>query len=427
MNAYSKLRIAIVVHGRFHAFDLLKALSARPDVDVQLLTNYRASECAKFGIAPALVSSFFVHRMLQAFLNRVAPWFFPLWMERYLCEIFGAWAANRLARQAHKPHLIRVFSGVAEEILLDPRLQACKKVLTRGSSHISTQYTLLHEEEIRARTILAELADSAVQKINKPKINKPSAWMMARELREYQLSDAVLVLSQFAEKSFLQHGFDPQRLMTIPNAVNLSWFAADAATMQAREQRLRSGAPLRVLMVGSFSFRKGIIDFANVVKHFKSSHFKSSHLKRNMQFRFVGDMPTEGLAIQAMLLPDVEFRERIAPQQLAQEYAWGDVFLFPTIEDGFPAVLSQALAAGLCVITTPNGSGPDLIRNAEQGWIVEARDTQAMINCLETLDQDRELLLRCAHAAHASIAERSWDDVAADFVASVKAKWTFDN
>ena len=419
MNAHPKLRIAIVVHGRFHAFDLLKALSARPDVDVQLLTNYRAGECARFGIAPALVSSFFAHRLLQGFLNRAAPWFFPRWMERYLCQSFSTWAANRLARQANRPHLIRVFSGVAEEILLDPRLQACKKVLTRGSSHISTQYTLLQEEEVRARTMLN---GSAVQKIH-----KPSAWMIARELREYQLSDAVVVLSQFAEKSFLQHSFDPARLMMIPNAVNLSWFAADAATMQAREQRLRSGAPLRVLMVGSFSFRKGIIDFANVVKYFKSSHFNSSHLKRNMQFRFVGDVPAEGLAIQAMLVPDVEFRERVAPQQLAQEYAWGDVFLFPTIEDGFPAVLSQALAAGLCVITTPNGSGPDLIRNAEQGWVVEARDTQAMIKCLDALDQDREMLLRCAHAARVSIAERSWEDVAADFVARVKAKWTFDH
>ncbi len=402
-----KLHIAVVVQGRFHAFDLVRALSARSDVDVQLLTNYRAGECAKVGIDPAIVSSFFAHRLVEAALNRFAPWFFPRLKERYLSKAFGRWAANRLARQAKLPQLIRVFSGVAEEILFDPRLQACKKVLTRGSSHIVTQYALLHGEECRAQ---AMLTDGVLRKID-----KPSEWMIQRELREYEKSDAVVVLSQFAEKSFLHHGFDRARLMMIPNAVNLSWFAADEATMQAREQRLRSGEPLRVLMVGSFSFRKGIIDFAKVVEHSKAK----------MQFRFVGDLPAEGQAIQSMLAADVEFRKRIAPQKLAQEYAWGDIFLFPTIEDGFPAVLSQAMAAGLCVITTPNGSGPDLIRHAEQGWIVEARDTQAMIECLHALDQDREMLLRCARGARESIAERSWDDVASDFVDNVKSRWTF--
>ncbi len=406
-GAPQKLRIAVVVQGRFHAFDLVRALSARSDVDVQLLTNYRASECAKFGIAPAIVSSFFAHRLVGVALNRLTPWLFPRFKERYLSKAFGRWAANKLARQAKMPHLIRVFSGVAGEILSDPRLQACKKVLTRGSSHISTQYTLLHGEECRAR---AMLTGTEVREID-----KPSVWMIERELGEYEKSDAVLVLSQFSEKSFLQHGFDPARLMMIPNAVNLSWFAADEATMQAREKRSRSGEPLRVLMVGSFSFRKGIIDFAKVVEHYKGK----------MQFRFVGDVPAEGQVIQSMLAADVEFRKRIAPQKLAQEYAWGDIFLFPTIEDGFPAVLSQALAAGLCVITTPNGSGPDLIRHAEQGWIVEARDTQAMIKCLHDLDQDREMLIKCARAARESIAERSWDDVASDFVDSVKSRWMF--
>jgi glycosyltransferase involved in cell wall biosynthesis len=394
-----QLRISIVVHGRFHAFDLVRALQARADVDVQLLTNYSAAACARFGIDPARVRSFYWHRLLQALANRVSPWFSPAWVQAYLHQSFGAWATRELEQQTLTPDVIRVFSGVAEELLDSPKLTGIKKVLTRGSSHICLQHQLLHEEAVRAGT----------------EIDKPSPWMIARELREYEKSDAVLVLSRFAQLSFLHEGFAAERLWLIQNAVNLDWYRASPEVMQARVARVRSGAKLRVLMVGSFSFRKGLLDFFEIV----------SALKLKMQFRFVGDVPSEGRRHREWLNNDVEFKERVAPQALSEEYAWGDVFIFPTIEDGFPAVLAQALAAGLAVITTPNGSGPDLITDGENGWIVAARNNLGMIERLRALDANRESLLDCAREARERIAARSWDVVAEEFVATVRREWQY--
>ena len=57
----------------------------------------------------------------------------------------------------------------------------------------------------------------------------------------------------------------------------------------------------------------------------------------------------------------IEFVPRVPELELTTQYSWADIFLFPTIEDGFAVVVAQAQASGLPVITTPNGSGPDLI------------------------------------------------------------------
>jgi glycosyltransferase involved in cell wall biosynthesis len=390
-----KIRVAIVVHGRFHAFDLARALQKRTDVEVMLLTNYSANDCQKFGVDPNTVSSFVLHRYAQAFFYRLIPWFFPGFVQRILHQSFGRWALKVLLQQKALPDVIRVFSGVAEEILAARALDGCKRIVTRGSSHIRVQQQILQEESKRAGVAM----------------DMPSDWMLAREMREYAQADAVVVLSKFAADTFLQQGFEQHKLLLIPNSVNLDWYRVSADAMQARKQRISANKKLRVLMVGSFLFRKGIIEFAELAAYFKST----------MEFRFVGDMPEEGLAIKHRLQSFVEFHTRVPPQELSKHYAWGDVFLFPTIEDGFPAVLAQAMAAGLGVITTCNGSGPDLIESGQNGWVLNARDKDAMIEKLQFFDENRSALAEFCDRAVDSIAARSWDHVADDFVTAVRS------
>jgi glycosyltransferase involved in cell wall biosynthesis len=388
------LHIAIAVHGRFHAFDLARALAARSDVRVTLLTNYTAADCAKFGIDPASVRSCGWHRWLVRLCFRLLPQPLPQWLDAFVHESFGRWVCRELEKL--QPDVIRIFSGVAEETLRSTKLFKSLRLLTRGSSHIVAQRQLLEDEARRAGVTL----------------DKPSDYMLAREQREYALADATIVLSSFAKQTFVRAGHAADKVWLLPNAVNLKWYGATPQVMAARRARITSGEPLRVLTVGAFSFRKGILDIADVVRR----------SERRFGFRFVGDLFGEGKALRAELGDRIEFRDRVPPDQLAAEYAWGDVFLFPTIEDGFPAVLSQALAAGLPALTTPNGSGPDVVQEGVNGWIVPARDADAMRQRLDWCDAHRNELATCADAAAAFAHSRSWDDVAGDFVAGMRER-----
>lgn len=390
-----KLSIAVAVHGRFHAFDLVRALAGLREVEVKLLTNYSPAEVESFGISRAAVTSFVSHRWLQRLAYRFLKQPLPRWAEAAVHESFGRWASSRLSGM--KPDVLRIFSGVAEESLKNPLLSSTLKVVTRGSSHIRVQRQLLLEESQRAGV----------------RMDVPSDYMLAREEREYAAADAVVVLSSFAKQSFTQSGFDPAKLLCIPNAVNLDWYGASAATLDARKERLLKGARLRVLTVGSFSFRKGILDMEQILQQYAGT----------FDFRFVGDVPAEGRAVKERLAGKMEFVDRVPARELAAHYAWADVFFFPTIEDGFPAVLSQALAAGLPVITTPNGSGPDVVQEGVNGWCVPARDVAAMSARLDWLHTHRSEAWDCAKAAAASCASRSWQTVAEEFVQQVQQRW----
>ena len=130
----------------------------------------------------------------------------------------------------------------------------------------------------------------------------------------------------------------------------------------------------------------------------------------------------EAEAMARSLGHDVEITGKIPQAELPKVYTRGDVFLFPTIEDGFAVVLAQAKAAGLPIITTPNGAGHDLVHSDREGWIVPIRDADAMIRRLRWCDEHRDALAKTVESGASDIRSRNWTEVAAEFEEIVRAR-----
>ena len=378
--ATDKLKIDVVVHGRFHAFHLARALLARGH-DVRLLTNYPAWAVERFGIAKANVRSCTLHGLASRLHDRTLGRLNVATGQPSLHKAFGRWAAGAIRPDAD---LVYIFSGIAEEALrgLRSAVPRSKLWLVRGSSHIRTQYTLLHEEEIRVGT----------------PIDKPSAWSMAREEREYAMASHIVTLSKFSHATFRARPALADKAVLLVSAVDASRFRPDPTIAAERCRRIRQGGPLRVLNVGAFSYRKGAHDLAEA----------AARLAGRMQFRFVGDLPGETSALQRRVAGVIDLQPRVPEFELVQHYAWADIFVFPTIEDGFPAVVAQAQASGLVVITTPNGSGPDLITEAATGWILPIRNSALLIEKLQFCDDNRGTLADMTAQTYDSYAPRDW-------------------
>lgn len=377
------MRIAIVVHGRFYAFDLARALMDRGH-DVALLTNYPKWAVKRFGISPDRVRSFWLHGLLCRIIDKL-----HISLDFLLHPLFGAWAERQLRREAWD--IIHPLTGVAEEILLSKPLANTVTVLGRGSAHIRTQATILREEQQRA---------------NCP-IDQPGAWIIAREEREYALATRIMVLSTFAYNSFLAEGVPSDRLRMVPLGTDLSAFRATESVIAERQDRILSGKPLRVLFVGSLSFQKGLVDLQALVER----------TAQRYHFRFVGPVPPEARQTISMLEGKAEFVPKRPQRELPNEYAWGDVMLFPTLQDGFAVVLAQAMAAALPILTTPNCSGRDLVSDGVTGWILPVRSPEAFARQLEWCDSHRQELSNMVMTAGRNYAQRDWSAVAADFEA----------
>jgi glycosyltransferase involved in cell wall biosynthesis len=260
----------------------------------------------------------------------------------------------------------------------------------RGSAHIRVQDEILGKEEQRTGA----------------RLDRPGTWVQKREQREYQIADQVVVLSGFARDTFVGEDFDPQKLRLLLLGADTEMFRPQSDVIEARCRRILSGEPLVVLYVGTFCYRKGARDLETVVQALGNAAFR---------FRVVGPIAREVRPMVERLRPVVEFIEKQPQSQLPHWYATGDVFVFPTIEDGFAVVLAQAHASALPILTTPHCSGPDLVSQNETGWILPIRSPEAFVDRLRWCDANRPTLAAMVRRVYELPHVRTWDDVAADF------------
>ena len=92
-------------------------------------------------------------------------------------------------------------------------------------------------------------------------------------------------------------------------------------------------------------------------------------------------------------------------------------FAHPAIEDGFALAVGQALACGKPVITTRQTGATQLIRDGRNGYVLECRDVDGLVDRLKLLASDRALLGRMSAAAPQAVADLGYRDVAQRVVA----------
>jgi glycosyltransferase involved in cell wall biosynthesis len=389
----SRLRVAIVVHGRFHAFDLAQAMVMH-GTDTMVFTNYPRSVAARFGVPRERVVNCVWHGVAARLLARLPHTIAPITREKWAHEAFGRWAARRV--EPARFDAVHCFSGVAEEMWLKLADQTVIRSLMRGSAHIDTQYEILAEEERRAGI----------------RLDKPSEWMRKRERREYNLSDQIVVLSGFARDSFLARGVLPSRVMLVPLGSDLTTFTAPPEALAERQRRILAGEPLRVLTVGTWSRQKGAAYLQEMAKQLAGTH----------RFRFVGAVAPDARGLMAEARKWIEFRPRVPQNQLPSEYAWGDIFAFPTLQDGYAVVIAQAFASGLPVLATWNSGAPELVEEGRTGWLVPIRDAAAMVQRLQWCDHHRPELASMVKAVSRSLTRRDWQSVAGDLIHCLESR-----
>ncbi len=382
------MKIAIVVHGRFHAFGLAAALSNLGH-EVTLFTNYPRLFADGELPAKIRVVTYWTH-FLRSRLRRFRTIAAKVDLDAHYLSSFGAWAERKLREQ--RWDLVYSWSSVSKEILASPFIRAQRKLVVRGSTHILLQQKILRDESLRTGL----------------PIEQPSSATIERELFEYANADFIVVLSSFCRRSFIDEGVDAARMITMLPACNLKKFGDFAAAVKDRRERIQKSDHLRVVTVGAFSLRKGAFDYCETVEALSRDRFK---------FRFIGSISEDAVTFHRRLGFKVDWVPRTKQTELRSHFAWGDIFLYPTLEEGFPQVTMQASASGLQILTTRNGGFADLQSLDENCREIPISDAGYTVRLLNELEADRSKIL----APEAAIGRpaRTWDCAARDLLESI--------
>jgi glycosyltransferase involved in cell wall biosynthesis len=373
-------KIVLATHGRFHSFDLAEQLQ-RAGLLSAIYTPYPKFKLRNTRVDPWLIRSFpFVSALHRLVEGRPAPRIVKQTLQLYACMAIDAYV------KATRPpcDILMALSGAGLASGGDVQRQGGRYVCDRGSTHLRYQMRLLAEEYDRAGIAFEPVHPR----------------MIAREEAEYAQADAITVPSHFAARSFIESGVDPAKLHVVPYGVDLGHF----------QPTVHRDRDFRVLFVGQLSVRKGI---GCLLKAFRQAKLPDARLV------FVGSPTGETKALLGSdLLDDVEFTGALSREQVAAQMSRASVMVLPSVEEGLAMVQAQALACGCPVIATVNSGAEDIFEDGKEGFIVPARDADAIAQALTLLYRDRDLLHAMSQAGRQRMEQiGGWDRYGAQIIA----------
>jgi glycosyltransferase involved in cell wall biosynthesis len=197
----------------------------------------------------------------------------------------------------------------------------------------------------------------------------------ARLSEEWRLADRVLVNSNWSRSALLQQGVEASKMIVVP-------LCYEPGSLPAQPPRPSSSVnqPLTVLWIGQIVLRKGIPYLFEAA---------TKLLKYNVRFIVAGrvGISEKGLAAAPS---NVSILGRITHAEAARQFAQSDIFVLPTISDGFALTQLEAMSFGLPVITTPNCG--DVVTHGIDGLIVPPRDSHALADAIALIENNRSLL-----------------------------------
>lgn len=221
-------------------------------------------------------------------------------------------------------------------------------------------------------------------------VKSEPAWKQARKDMELELADLVIVPCEWARRSLSFSKSRGKCVVKVP-------YGTPADEVAARTRR--PDGQFTVLFAGQLGVRKGVPLLLKAWEHLNlqdarlwmagSIALDEKYLRERDRVQYLGALP------------------RVRLLEVMREV---DLFVFPSLAEGFGLVIGEAMAAGVPVLTTTNTGGPELIVDGQEGWCVPAHDASALAERIEWAYQHRDALFEMGARARQRAEQWTWAD-----------------
>lgn len=216
-----------------------------------------------------------------------------------------------------------------------------------------------------------------------------SAEKFDRKDEEIALADLIIAPSAFARDSLSAAPINNAPIHIIPYG---------APPLAAERESRASKDKLKVLFVGGLSQAKGLGYLLEAAQNLESA----------IELTLIGQRLSPSIPS-----PEALSRWRwfpsLAHSGVIEQMAVHDVLVLPSLHEGFPLVLLEAMSQSLPVIASHNTGAGDLIVDGREGFLIPIRSADAIQEKLEILIRDRMKLREMAKAARQTAGRCSWE------------------
>jgi len=194
----------------------------------------------------------------------------------------------------------------------------------------------------------------------------------------------------------LKYNLDAERVAYIANGVEPRFFIG---------REYRETDALRLLYAGTWLDQRGIFYIREALR-------KLAPRFRGLTMTFAGcAVPAEEIEnfFGEELKSRVVVRPVIAAERMPELYAEHDVLLFPSLMEGLPSVVLEAMATGMPVITTETCGMSDVVEHEYNGLLVAPANAAAIEGAVERLATSAELRQKLGEAARETMTRYTWE------------------
>lgn len=189
---------------------------------------------------------------------------------------------------------------------------------------------------------------------------------------------------------------DESKIVELPSGIDPEWLTQPASSKEIR-------ANVRFLFVGRCDRLKGLPELNKVI---------SSHPELDFSLTLVGPIPEDRRLKDARLNYLGSIQDPVILRGIFDDH---DVLICPSISEGMPNVIIEAMSRGLAVIATDVGSTSVLVRK-DTGWLIKNASENVLLKAIEAAMKAKDLRKRGENAVRIISTQFNWSDIAKRFV-----------
>jgi glycosyltransferase involved in cell wall biosynthesis len=194
----------------------------------------------------------------------------------------------------------------------------------------------------------------------------------------------------------LNYNLDPHRTAYTPAGVEPRFFVS---------RSYNHDGPPKLLYLGTWLDQRGIF-------YLRDALTRLAPQLPGLSMTFAGcGYPPETIRdfFGPELASNVVIQPTVPADQTHELLAAHDVFLFPSLMEGMPTVLLEAMASGMPVITTETCGMPDIVEDGFNGLLIPPADSAAIENAVLRLASSADLRRCLGQAAQQTMSRYTWE------------------
>lgn len=223
-------------------------------------------------------------------------------------------------------------------------------------------------------------------------------------IKTLDAADHIMCVSEDLLSIALEHGIDEEKVSLVPIGVDIDVFKKRDEENLKEHFGIESDVKI-ILYVGQLIPRKGLNYLIDVIPKILVNHDKT-------QFVFIGDGPQkdglEKLCREKNIQSNVKFVGGVELERLIDWYSIADIFVLPSLSEGRPTVIYEAMSCELPIIATDVGGVSEQVENGHNGFVVKPRDTNTLVDSMTYLLENDDLRKDMGRNSQKRIIEQGW-------------------